>query len=71
MASSDGLPRLLPRLVLALELGINISSLDEREYLMIVEGLLLLWKPLCCDPSFELSQSDSSDEGLQLSFYAD
>ena len=38
---------------------------DKREYLEIIRDnfLLILHKNICCDPSFELSRRDNSDEG--------
>ena len=44
-----------------------LRALDKREYLVIIRDnfFLILYKNLCCDPSSELSQRDSSDEGSQ------
>ena len=49
------------------------NVVDKRVcmYLMIIQGLFLLFltETICCDPSSELSQRDSSDDGSQHMFF--
>ena len=49
-----------------LYLRVDFRALDKKKYFLIIrDNIGELWLKTCCDPSFELSRRDSSDEGLQ------
>ena len=48
----------------ALPIALRGPAPDRREYLVIIRIFLsVIHINICCDPSSELSQKDSSDEG--------